>query len=162
MIDIRSISDLISSLQGIKDLTQSIVVSRDSRVVESKTNELRAEVLLALDSALSSKTEQLTLVDEIRSLKEEVLQLRDWSADKARYELKEIAPGVTAYAIKEPMQDGEFKHHICVKCFQHNKKSILQKEIRSPGRARVLTCKECKSDFYISGIPKAEHRNYHI
>jgi hypothetical protein len=44
---------------------------------------------------------------EVANLEKEVATLKAWDADKKRYKLTELRPGVTAYMLKEGMEDGE-------------------------------------------------------
>jgi hypothetical protein len=74
------------------------------------------------------------LRDEIFALKEENLALKEqlqreqrWEQESARYELKEIVRGITAYRLKQDQRKtGEPEHWLCAACFHDGKKSILQ------------------------------------
>jgi hypothetical protein len=69
---------------------------------------------------------QSALIGQVRELEKEVTRLKDWEADKTRYELVEIAPGIVTLAIKEAMRDGEPFHCICADCAAKGRKSYLQ------------------------------------
>jgi hypothetical protein len=66
------------------------------------------------------------LIRQVRELEKEVTRLKDWEADKKRYELAEIAPGIVVLAIRETMRNGEPFHRICADCAANGRKSYLQ------------------------------------
>jgi hypothetical protein len=61
------------------------------------------------------------------------------------------------YALKEGMEQGEPPHQLCTECYSRGKKSLLQREVRTPGMARVEVCHSCGSEYYVSGIRQPEH-----
>jgi hypothetical protein len=102
------------------------------------------------------------LVEHVRELEKEMTDLKAWNADKKRYKLTDVGPGLTAYTLKKGMENGEVPHNLCASCYQNGKKSILQPETRFPGRCDVLACHRCGSALYLSGGPDPAHfKNRH-
>jgi NMD protein affecting ribosome stability and mRNA decay len=64
---------------------------------------------------------------------------------------------MTAYTLKQGMENGEPAHYLCASCYHEGHKSIMQTETRSPGRCEVMVCHRCGSDLYIRGIRQPEH-----
>ena len=137
---VKTAFDMAKALQGIHD-----TAARDRAVIE-----LQKEILVA-------QTAQSALVESESALKKEVADLKAWDADKQRYQLRDIGRGITAYALKEGMQNGEPEHYLCAACYQRHQKSILQPETRSPGMTKTLVCHDCGSALYLSGTPHPEH-----
>lgn len=97
-----------------------------------------------------------TLAEEKRAAEAEVVRLRDWAAERERYELKEHGHRkVLAYALKENEQDSGPAHSLCPNCFAGTKKSILQPE-RRIGGAEVLNCHACGFTGWISGFAERD------
>jgi DNA-directed RNA polymerase subunit M/transcription elongation factor TFIIS len=94
---------------------------------------------------LDAQAAQFALVDRVRELEAEVTGLQTWEAEKQKYKLDTIAPGVFAYALKEECGSTEPFHYACQKCYQHKKIIVLQKEIRGEfmGNTDVYACNEC-------------------
>jgi hypothetical protein len=66
------------------------------------------------------------MVEEIRTLKEELTRVKAWETQKKRYKLvTPWKPGSVAYALKESMKESEPPHLICTKCYEDGRKSIL-------------------------------------
>jgi hypothetical protein len=84
----------------------------------------------------------------VSELETEVARLKNWDADKARYQLAEIATGVVALSIKDAMRNGEPFHRICANCAAGGKKSYLQQHIRGSSYDE-FRCNECKEEFGI-------------
>jgi hypothetical protein len=115
--------------KGLKDIHD--VAARDRAVIE-----LQKEILAAQQT-------QSTLVETVSELKKEVARLKDWEADKARYQLSEIAAGMVALAVKDTMRNGEPFHRICANCAANGKKSYLQHHIHGV-RFDEFRCNQCK------------------
>jgi hypothetical protein len=71
-----------------------------------------------------------------------VAALKAWEAEKERYELTEIGPGVFAFALKESMRQGQPVHRICANCCANGTKSYLQRHLSGPVLER-LKCNTC-------------------
>ncbi|MGI4796731.1 MAG: hypothetical protein ACRYG8_22270 [Janthinobacterium lividum] len=154
-----SISALMTSIKTAKELAQSMVTVRDIAVFQGHLVDLRGEIINAQDEAFSAQEERGKLLDRIKKLETDIAALKVWEAEKQRYELRDVreAKGVFIYALKPELANGEPEHKICATCFQRGRKSILQSETRSSGRASVLICHECGTDLYIGGLRDAAH-----
>jgi hypothetical protein len=66
-------------------------------------------------------------VEHIRELEAKLAKFETWESEKQRYTLKDVSGrGEFAYVIKSSEQRGEPTHAICARCYQQDKKSILQ------------------------------------
>ena len=108
---------------------------------------------------LEAQTAQMALVDDVGSLKAKLAEFETWDAEKQRYQLEEIVPGVSAYRIKDAVRDGEPDHYICANCYGRRVKSVLQAESWQPMRCRVLVCHACGSVLYRDGQPHPDHKD---
>jgi len=140
---------LVSSLKTAYELVHSLLQERDARIINKKIVELNTIILSAQQGALASNVAQFALVEEKRKLEAELAGLKAWEAEKQKYELATIAPGVFAYRLKENAECAEPFHYICQACYQHGKKSILQKKIRGEfmGSTELYVCHECDSEL---------------
>ena len=118
---------------------------------------LNAIEAISSQKILSAQADQTELAETVGALKARVAELEAWDADKKRYKLTDLGGGMTAYSLKEGMENGEPPHHLCAACYNEGHKSIMQKEDRTPGRCQVLVCHRCGSDLYLSGIRDPEH-----
>ena len=86
---------------------------------------------------LAAQEAQTASTDMIRELEQEIVRLKDWSAELERYELKKFYPGTVAYVLKPEMARGEPLHMLCKQCADHTQRSTLQPtgrvELRCPG-----------------------------
>ena len=158
MVDLGSIQAAIGGLQAAGNIAKSMIGNRDATALQAKTIELQKAILAAQDSALTAKTDQASLIDRIRDLEEEVARSKTWDAEKERYELIQVGDRSTlAYTLKEGVESSEHPHQLCTNCFTDGKKSILQEEVHSVGRAHVLVCHRCRSEIYTRGMRQPEH-----
>lgn len=112
---IKTAFDMSKTLQNIHD-----AVAHDRAVIE-----LQKEIL-------SAQAVQATLLQRVSDLEKEVVQLKDWDADKKRYQLANIGNGVVALVLKPAMSNGEAMHYLCADCAAKGQKSYLQPHIRGP------------------------------
>jgi hypothetical protein len=87
---VKTAFDMAKALQSIHDAT-----ARDRAVID-----LQKEILAAQEA-------QFSLVDRVRELERELAGLKAWDADKQRYQLAELAPGVVVYSLKPEMANGD-------------------------------------------------------
>ena len=68
-----------------------------------------------------------------------------WEAEKTRYQLHQGPNGVIVYRLKaEFVIAGELLHHICPRCYEARKKSLLQPRVR---RGPITVCPTCETEF---------------
>ncbi len=158
MVDMSAVSGTVSALKGALDILKAIMNLRDAKAIQAKIGELNAKLIEAQSHIFAVNDERSALVEQVRKLEEEVARLEAWDADKQRYELADIGAGVLGYVPKAGMEGAEPPHQLCAHCYQDNKKSILQRETRNPGRCRVAVCHRCGSDYYLEGHWRPEHR----
>ncbi|MGH6847317.1 MAG: hypothetical protein ACREC0_07730 [Methylocella sp.] len=105
--------DVIASLGAFKtifDLAKGLKDINDATIRNTAVIELH-------DKILAAKVEQSELIERNSELEKELAILKAWDAEKERYELVQIAPGVVAYAQKESVCDHEPFHYLCANCY---------------------------------------------
>lgn len=91
-------------------------------------------------------------VRQIEKLEADIARLKDWSAQKERYELADTGQGSLAYKLKEGVEPPEPTHWICPHCYEDGRKSILKHESLFVGRAETLVCHRCGFDVLTRGV----------
>ena len=153
MVDIAAISGALGSIKAASDIANAMLKLHDAKAIQEKTIELNRVILSAQQDALSANAAQAELVTQVRQLEKEIADLKSWEADKSRYQLAEITPGIVALAIKESMRGSEPFHHICADCAANGKKYYLQQHIRGPYYDEYR-CSGCSGKFPINkGTP---------
>jgi hypothetical protein len=132
MVDVSAIAGTISALKGISDLAQAMMGLRDAQLIQAKIIELNNQILAAQRSAFAAHEERAALVTRVGNLEKEVIRLKDWEAEKKRYKLTQLGPGVMTLAIQDGMRDGEPFHYICADCAADGKKRYLQAHVGGP------------------------------
>ena len=94
---IEYIPSALSSLKAAKDIITTIQELRDFDKITTATTELKERLIDTIDSVLASKEQLLTFQEKITELEKENNRLKDWSAEKAQYSLKQIAISNFAY-----------------------------------------------------------------
>jgi len=127
---------ILDTLKGFKDIN-------DANVRNSIAIDLQGKVLAAYQ-------DQLALADKVAGLEGEVARLQDWSAEKAKYILKDVGQGCLAYVLKDSESGIDTPHYLCANCYNKGDKSILQNHKHYAMRAVTLDCHRCRSFLVIS------------
>lgn len=148
MNDIASLRSATGNLQVATNIISSFSKLKLTPDLQKQVMELQQVILTALSSALEAQRDELAMLERVRSLETQVAKHEAWEAEKQRYELTELPPGVFVYSLKPTMANGEHPHQICERCYQEGKKSILQKTEPSNG-LHHLKCSRCNTDLRV-------------
>jgi hypothetical protein len=132
---------------GLSALKSAFDIAKGLKEIDDATRR-NAAIIELQETILTAQQSQSTLVKTVGDLEAEVASLKSWEADKARYELAELAPGIVVLAIKETMRNGEPFHRICANCASNGKKSYLQQHIRGASVDRYK-CNSCGEDLTV-------------
>lgn len=132
--------------------------------VEKKTQDaiiaVNGEILEAQTQARALSEENTSLLNSVSELKATIVELEDWAAEKARYELKKMDSGVVVYTPKESENSTGPEHELCPNCFEDGKKRILAPEPESKWFSdlqvsyRLHSCKSCGANYHYGEMPK--------
>lgn len=87
--------------------------------------EINSAVIAIQRQLLEANSAYSALTSRIRELEEESVRMKNWEAEKQRYELKQLPPGILVYTTKQGMEGAEPTHNICANCYNKNVKSLL-------------------------------------
>jgi hypothetical protein len=138
------ISAGLTSLKTALDIAKALWTINDAAERNSKIIDLQRAIGDAQLSAINAREAHAAQIDRIRELEQEIARLKAWEGEKQRYEMKVPQAGVTVYALKPSMADGEPSHWLCANCYQQGKKRILQG--RGDGMFSISWgCPDCKA-----------------
>jgi hypothetical protein len=132
MVDISAIGAVATSLNTAVNIAKAMIDVRDATAFQGKVFELQRAIIDAQQSVFAANEERSTLIQKVGQLEKHISELEAWAAEKQRYELIQIAPGLVAYAVKDGMRGFEPFHYLCANCYTAGKKSYLQQHIRGP------------------------------
>lgn len=142
------IAEIQAGIGGAK-AALDILKGVQSLQTETAKNQAVIEVQRHVIEAQHGLSVSLKRIDDLEA---EIVRLKDWSAEKQRYELKDTGQGSLAYHLKEGVEPPELQHWICPNCYQNGKKSILKHETLDIGRAETIVCHPCGLDIVTRGI----------
>jgi hypothetical protein len=130
--------------KGLKDIDDA--VRRNAAVIELQ------------EKILSAQQAQSALAEQVGELEKEVARLKTWEAEKGRYELQTLPPGVFVRVLKQSMANGEPVHRLCAKCYEDGQKSILQSAGVNHGE-ETLNCHGCGAHMKVGIYQPPPPRN---
>lgn len=152
MADMTLISQTFTSLQSASQLAKALIGLRDSAMIDAKVIELRDLLIEAQGSTMQAQTEQSALIQEVRDLKKQIMDMENWDKEKQRYQLIEPWARCVVYPLKETSKGTEPAHYICEHCYQAGIKSILHNHTHyRPVHIRVLKCSHCTFENEVRG-----------
>ena len=159
MVDMSAISSFMTSVDTLVKIASALQGIHNATNSDAKLFDLQRAAIDTQRAVLQVNEECAALIKRTGELENEIARLRNWEAEKQKYDLVHVSPnGPVAYVQKEAVPVGKSPVYVCATCFERGKKSPLQPEVRSPGNARVLVCNECGAEIYKSGIRQPEHR----
>ncbi len=141
----------LGSLKSASDITKGLLGLKIDAEVTAKAIELQGVIADAFAKLITAQTDQATALRRIDQLEAEIRRLKDWAAEKERYELHELTPGGFTYRVKPAMQGSEPAHDLCPNCYQDNIKSILQYSGAAKWH-KTYTCQRCKTVVMGEGV----------
>jgi len=146
-MDLGSITAAWGSMKAVGELAKGFVSLHSAAEVQARAIELNQKIIDAQNAIFAAQTTQTALVDRVRELESQIARMKDWDAQKQRYQLATPFPGCMVYALKKTMSDGEPPHYLCTSCFQKGQRSILQGvEGRGHRNTSTYHCPVCNSD----------------
>jgi hypothetical protein len=149
MVDVTVIGGIVSGLNGTLNLAKAFSDLRDLTQVQQKTIELQRSILDVQQAAMSAQQSQNELLEEIKNLKEQIKASDDWNAEASRYELKDYGDQTFAFELRVDQAQGQPIHKLCPKCFNLNKKSILQFSHTASTSQQSYQCNECQNNYLL-------------
>ena len=140
------LSTLVNAIPGLTKAVAAIAEATDPHKRQTQFAELQQVLIQLNTNAFAIQTQNLSLLREKDDLEKQIVQLKNWKAEKQRYSLIEIHDGLVVYAVKESMSNGEAPHSLCANCFNNGKKSFLNTIDGARGFS-MLACSVCKAQL---------------
>ena len=153
---IAEISAGLGSLKAAKDLIQAMNGMQTGAAINDVKLTLQGHMLDAQQGLFAAQEAQSTSTSRIRDLEQQIVALKDWSAEKQRYQLHDVGRGAMTYVPKLGMENGEPPHWLCVRCFGQGQKSFMQFKGQSVtktggnGDTSTYGCDACKASLVVS------------
>lgn len=142
-MDYALISTAFTALSHAKQLGEAMVGVRDFNKVASTVADINGQLLKAQESLFTHNAQLGELQAKYYEACEELRKLKETLAERGRYQLFQLSPGVFVYRASEA--PSELQHFLCQPCFDSGKKAVLQKN-RKYGTI-TIDCPLCKQEF---------------
>lgn len=143
-MDYSLIQGTVASLKAASDLARGFLDLKSIADVQGRVIELQSVILSAQTDALAANSQQSAMAEDIRKLRQQIADMEAWAAERERYALTALEPGIFVYALmKDAAARGEPPHWLCAHCFGTGAKVVLQSEGDWYG-ATEHHCPSCK------------------
>ena len=141
------LAGLASSFTALNAITKSMIGLRDAVKLNAEVDKFQKAMIEANAHVIATQQEYLSLIARTEELAKETVRLKDWIAEKEKYSVWQISPGVFAYFANDAVGDFESSQKFCCTCFDQGIKSTLQQSSEYDPTAgdhvRLLTCARC-------------------
>ena len=137
---------IFSALSGLSNLGKAIAEATDASQRKAQLIEFQDAIINANTMIASVQQQNSSLLREKDDLEKQIVQLKNWEAEKRRYSLITIHGGLVVYAVKESMSNGETPHSLCANCFNGGKKFFLNTIDGTRGFS-MLACSDCEAQL---------------
>jgi hypothetical protein len=142
-MDLALINTAFASLTHIRQLGEAMKDIRDFNLVAAQVAEINSQLLKAQESLFAHSAQMHDLQAKYHGVSEELRKANDALAERGKYQLHELSPGVLVYRCVEGEQPA---HHLCQPCFDKGTKAVLQRHVR--WSAVSLDCPICDKQFH--------------
>jgi len=144
MPDLHEIQLAMNSLKVASDIVKGWEAIRSAADREARIRDLTGEIATAYKNLVSALHNETLMLKRNQELEAELVRLKNWEADKQRYEFKRIEPGTHAYVLKqEAVKSGEPMHMLCQGCYHEGKKGIFDRTTQLDMGHQVYECSAC-------------------
>jgi len=126
MVDMGSITAAVASLKAAGEIALGLVKLKTVAEVQAKAIELNQKIIEAQHEIFAANAAQTTLIQRVSELERQIASIEGWERQKQRYQMATPFAGMTVYALRATMSEGEPPHYICANCYQNGRRSILQ------------------------------------
>ena len=121
------ISSAIASAKTALDLAKAANGLTNYNELVTAISEVNAKLMNATAVALASQEKQSALIDEVRTLKQKLMNFENWKSESKDYVLQSVGLEKRHFAqvYKPSVQSSKDRHWACVKCFQERKLYVL-------------------------------------
>ena len=120
------IGSAVQSLGIIKTLADGLMTARERNLVIEIKSGLHTQVIKLQGTLISMQEREHMLLDGKRNAEQMAFELQARLEERERYELRELCPGVFAYAYKAGPGATEPLHYLCQPCFDKGVKQVLR------------------------------------
>lgn len=141
----------VGLIPSLLNAAAAIANTVDSSKRHALLIDFQKQIIDAFTTIAELRLENSRLQSDKAQLEQECVRLKDWTADKANYTLRQIASGVFAQVKNGAVGDLQGAHKLCCNCFDKSIKSTLQQS-REDERMIGLVCP--------NGCPKMVFTHY--
>jgi hypothetical protein len=129
----------LNSLKAATDIVKGLNAVATQTAINDVKLTLQQHIFEAREALGAAQEAQSAALKRIGELEREIASFKNWEAEKQRYELETLPPGIHMYRLKRGMENGEPPHKICANCYNQGFKSLLH----VTGQGNGLTSWKC-------------------
>jgi hypothetical protein len=143
----------LAAVKNLKDISTFILNSKIDNAVKAKAVELNSTIIELQNAIFALQSQHQEVRDTKDELKKELMRKEKWDAEAAKYHLQDLDSGIFVYGLKRDKADSEPPHWLCIKCYQCEQKSVLQRTSKSSS-GLIYTCYTCQNSFAVGKVPE--------
>lgn len=149
---LSEITGALTALKSLSEFSALVLNSKIDNAVKAKAIELNFTIAALQTSIFDLQAQYETVLQEKDDLKKQLMQKQQWETQASQYALQAVDSGIFVYALKRDKANAEPAHWLCIKCYQSQQKSVLQRTSKSV-LGLIYTCYTCQNSFATNKTP---------
>ena len=145
---LEMIQGAYNGLKTAGDIAQGFIALKTEADINRAVIDIQRHVLDAQRALMEADALHSSDMRSIADFEQEIIRLKDWSAERQRYQLVDVWHGAFAYMLKPEMRAGEPAHWLCTNCFDQGRKSFMQN--KGGVSDTQFGCDGCKASFRVA------------
>src|SRR5687768_14992980 len=136
----------LTAITSAHEFAKYVINRKVDAAVTQKAMELTDSIISLQEIILRLSSQNSLLLQEKKNIEDKLMQLEKWDATAAKYQLKEVVPGLFVYSYERNIDSTTPSHWICTHCYELRKKSILQRKAQDL-EGTIYECPSCRASF---------------
>ena len=146
---ISEIATALTTLKTAKDFTKAVIESKTSAALREQAITFQFSIIEIQTALMEMQSQYQSLLQEKDDLKQQLIDIENWQAESANYELKEVSSGAFAFALKADKSGSAPSHWLCANCYQNKQKGILQRVGHIGPMGTMYLCPRCDAKIFV-------------
>ncbi len=145
-MDVATITALATAGSALANLIKDLKMTESNPTLDQMTEQvigLQSLIMSVQSEAFVLQGQNADLAKQVTDLETQLTEMKDWTAEKDKYEMKAIGGTGFVYALKPDTNSTEPPHWLCCACYEANRKSLVVFEGNEPRAYDAWKCSRC-------------------
>jgi hypothetical protein len=140
---LSQIPEALAAFDNLRTIVKAMMDAKTNAALMEQAVKLNFAIMDAQNAVIAIQSQYQSLLEEKDALKKQLVQMKNWEAESAKYEPVEMIPGIIVYALKADYKSTAPPHWLCPNCYQNAEKFFLQHRYNRVHHKYSFNCQKC-------------------